>query len=102
NRLMARMQSMTDLARFFESRLGGPVKDKTGLTGVYDYVLEFSRDGPGGRTVPGSDPVITEASTPAPDLFTAVRRQLGLKLESARESIDFFVIDSFSRTPTGN
>jgi uncharacterized protein (TIGR03435 family) len=101
NRLMARMQSMSDLARFFEGRLGSPVKDKTGMTGLYDFVLEFAKDGLGGGMIPASGETV-QASTPSPDLFAAVRKQLGLKLESAKEPIDILIIDHLNRTPTGN
>jgi uncharacterized protein (TIGR03435 family) len=86
NRYMARMQSMSDITGFFEGRLQGSVQDKTGLTGLCDFVLEFSRDGSGGQVVPrtADAPITGEASTPSPDLFTAVRQQLGLKPNQSR------------------
>jgi len=61
--------------------LGRPVIDRTGLAGKFDYVLTFS---PAGTDA---------ADTGGPSIFTALQEQLGLKLESSRASIDFFVID---------
>jgi len=101
NRVQARMQSMSDLSRFLESRLGSPVKDKTGLTGLYDFVLEFARDDAAAQMIPGTGEMM-QARTPAPDLFTAVRKQLGLRLESAKEPTDVLVVDRYNRIPTGN
>jgi uncharacterized protein (TIGR03435 family) len=39
---------------------------------------------------------------PAPDVFAAVQDQLGLKLESARATLDILVIDYAARTPVEN
>ena len=101
NRVLARMQSMSDIAHFFDLRLGYAVKDETGLTGRYDFVLEFAKNVPAGGMLPGAGE-IAQASTPAPDLVSAVRRQLGLKLQSTKEENDVLVVDSFSRAPTAN
>jgi uncharacterized protein (TIGR03435 family) len=57
----------------------GPVLDKTGLTGAYDFTLEFARDPFG-------------ASAKA-----AVQEQLGLRLESAREMMDKLLIESVQK-----
>lgn len=79
--------------------------DKTGLTGTYDFNLEFSSAGlPGsmgrsfGNTTPG------EAAEPdaAPDLFTALEKQLGLKLEKSKTQLDVMVIDHMDKVPTEN
>ena len=67
-----------------------PVVDKTGLAGFYDFTLEFAPDlsgrrGPNGETPPTFD---------GPDIFTALRQQLGLKLESGKGPVEVFVIES--------
>jgi len=66
-----------------------PVVDKTGLTGVYNYTLQFGRD--------------WSANDPDgwPSIFTAVQEQLGLKLESVHESVPNLVIDHITK-PTEN
>jgi uncharacterized protein (TIGR03435 family) len=60
--------------------------EKTGLTGPYDFTLEFSNAGPLGPMGRGlAAPSPGEAGQPdaAPDLFTALEKQLGLKLEKS-------------------
>lgn len=70
-----------------------PVVDKTGLTGRYDIELEWTPE------APLLQPEATAASPP--DMFTAVREQLGLKLESGRAPIKVLVIDHVQR-PSDN
>ena len=65
---------------------GRPVMDKTGLTGKYDYKLEYAPDDNS-----------VEADPTGPSIFTAVQEQLGLKLESAKGPVEIFVIDHVER-----
>ncbi len=58
-----------------------PVIDKTGLTGIYSFTLDFSFTG-------GDD---------RPSIFTALPAQLGLRLKSAKSSVEFLVIDHIER-----
>jgi len=37
-----------------------------------------------------------------PDIFQAVKEQLGLRLEPAKGDVDFLVIDHLNKMPTGN
>jgi uncharacterized protein (TIGR03435 family) len=74
-------------------RLDRPVLDATGLTGLYDFTIDLSGLGFNGR--PPEDPS-------APSVFTTVQRDLNLKLESRKESIEVLVIDSANRIPTEN
>jgi bla regulator protein blaR1 len=91
--------SLNDLSKFLPRLLGRPVIDKTGLTGVFDFHLEFALDestpGVGLRLSPSDDPI------GGPSIFTAVQEQLGLKLGSARGPGEFLVIDHVER-PTEN
>jgi bla regulator protein blaR1 len=95
------------LAEMIGRTLGGTVVDKTGLTGKYDYTLNFAPEmggGPMAGMPPASPPpsagaqpsgADTDASAPqsAPSIFTAVREQLGLKLQAKKEPVDVIVID---------
>lgn len=75
------------LASMLEQQLAGPVViDKTGLTGVYDFRLEFA-----------SPTITSQDDTPLPSLFTALEKDLGLKLESTKTPIDVLVIDHIER-----
>jgi len=77
--------------------IGRPLVDETGLKGYYDYSLEFVMPEYG-------RPFATELgdSPPPPEpegssIFTAVREQLGLKLDGQKRPVEVFVIDSIQR-----
>ena len=75
------------LASNLGNQLGGIVEDKTGMAGVYDWLLEW-------------DPDPTAEST-LPSLLAALPQQLGLRLETRKGFMDTLVIDSVNR-PTAN
>jgi uncharacterized protein (TIGR03435 family) len=71
-----------------------PAVDNTGLEGNYDFTLAFDRN-----PVP---PAGTDAPPRlGPDIFSAVKEQLGLKLEPAKAPVRFLVIDRVER-PSAN
>jgi uncharacterized protein (TIGR03435 family) len=72
--------------------LDRPVVDRTGLTGRYDFDLEWAPD----ETQFGGD-VRTSPATSAPPLFTATPQELGLKLEAMRGPVSALVIDGVQR-----
>jgi uncharacterized protein (TIGR03435 family) len=79
------------LTHFLSDRVGRPVEDKTGLTGIYDFTLQL---GDQGRDAPGSGSDPSSADTPTgPSIFTALQEQLGLKLESEKGPVQVLVID---------
>jgi uncharacterized protein (TIGR03435 family) len=96
-RILARQQSMRDLANFLTIQVGAPVTDGTALTEKYDFTLTYSPEGLNGpASASGSD------NPDAPTLFAAVQAQLGLKLESRQGPVELVVIDHIEKTPTGN
>jgi uncharacterized protein (TIGR03435 family) len=68
------------------------VVDRTGLEGPFDFHLAYAPSAPGGAPAPSDD---------RPSVFTAVREQLGLKLEAATAPVEVLVVDSVSM-PTQN
>ena len=84
--------TMDLLARNLSGRAGGPVTNRTGLEGDYAFTLKFSP--PAGATAPAN-------SDDAPDFFTALQEQLGLKLQSEKGTVPYFIIDHIER-PTPN
>lgn len=92
-------QTMRELAEFLTG-MGGigvrgasrnqPVIDKTGLEGRYKIVLKFSGQRPGGN------PAFED-----PDLETALRQQLGLKLETHKGIVKTLVVDHIEQ-PSAN
>jgi uncharacterized protein (TIGR03435 family) len=73
----------SNLADFLAPTLHQQVIDKTGLTGNYDFTLQFTPD-----NIPADSP-----NAGGPSIFTAVQEQLGLKLESTRRPVKSIVID---------
>jgi uncharacterized protein (TIGR03435 family) len=97
--LPARNATMADLAGLMQSAvLDRPVVDQTGITGRYDFTLiwtpddfQFASFGPRPPTPPGAAP------SNNPDLFTAFREQLGLRLESTKAQTEVFVLDKVEK-----
>jgi uncharacterized protein (TIGR03435 family) len=83
SQLAATGTSMALLAGYIGNRLGRIVVDKTQLSGSYDFTLLWAPD--------------EGADSPAPPLVTALRDQLGLRLESLKSPTKVLVIDSLER-----
>jgi uncharacterized protein (TIGR03435 family) len=67
----------------------GPVVDRTGLTGAYDFRLEWRTLGE------------IEAGATGPTIFAAVKK-LGLNMDKKRESAEMLIIDHCEQKPTEN
>ena len=76
-----------------QATVGRPVVDRTGLTGRWDIELQFA-------CAAGLQVAQDQPNAPA-SVFTALQEQLGLKLESRKETMDVLVIDAIER-PTEN
>jgi uncharacterized protein (TIGR03435 family) len=108
--LAAKSQPLSEVARMLSDQLRLPVIDKTGLTGKYDFQLEYSPETawmgtigmpppPGGASASGPPAASDEGG---PDLLTAIRQQLGLKLDSKKLPVDILVIDRVDKVPVEN
>ena len=95
-RLMARIQSFGDIAKAIEQEAGRRVIDKTGLTGLYDYTLDYS---------PVMDLSVNGVSRPggsAESINGAVLHQLGLEMKTDKAEVSVLAVDHFDPTPTAN
>ena len=72
-------QTMEVLASNLGNQLGRFAVDKTGLNGVWDFAVSWDRQ--------------TTADATGPSLFTALREQLGLRLEAQKGPTQILVID---------
>lgn len=90
--------------------LNAPVLNRTGVSTAarFNYVLEFAADdafaGPLARAfTAGANDAADDPSAvaPAPNLFTAIEEQLGLRLVPTRAPREFIVIDHIER-PSAN
>ena len=70
-----------------------PVIDRTGLTKRYNLFLSYAPLSPQSGQIPEFGP---------PDFFTAVQKQLGLKLQSGKDSVEVVVVDHIEQIPTEN
>ena len=88
-RFNGRGADMPTLARVLSGHLERLVLDRTGVTGFYDFLLTFE-----------SDETRTADAT-GPSLLTALREQLGLRLESQKGQVEVLSIDHAEK-PTDN
>ncbi|HTY63320.1 MAG TPA: TIGR03435 family protein [Acidobacteriota bacterium] len=108
--IIAQSVPLDFLVQILARQLGRPVIDKTGLTGAYDFILEWTPEsgpglGPGfgspGASVPGKEPPRLDSPAPdepnGPTIFAAIQEQLGLKLESRKAPADIIVIESIEK-----
>ena len=106
--LTAQGLPMSSVAQLLSQQLGRTVHDKTGLTGKYDFTLQWTPEvggspmmkGPdAGQQGPGGPPSPTDNG--GPSIFTAIQEQLGLKLESQKGPVEVLIIDHVE-TPSEN
>jgi uncharacterized protein (TIGR03435 family) len=91
--------SMAVLAGFLQlAVVDRPVVDHTGLTGRYDIDLDFTPDS---SQFNGHPPPPRQTDSPAPGLFEALEKQLGLKLSSERTMVTVVVVDHAEK-PSAN
>ena len=95
-RLRARQEPFSTLAEMLHTPGEEQIVDKTGLTGKYDFTLEY------GNTMPGASRE-GDAQTPiAASVFTALQQELGLQLIAKKLPFDVVVVESVDRVPAEN
>jgi uncharacterized protein (TIGR03435 family) len=102
-RLRAYGQPMARLAGFLTGQTGRRVIDGTGLTDYYDFTLAFSTWASGGLPPEArGDGTTGHEDNPGASVFEAIQKQLGLRLEPAKTTIDVLVVDWAEKAPIGN
>ena len=92
-RLTAQALPIPTVAEVLTKILGRTVLDETGLTGEYDFTLEWT---PIKSHAAAEEQQGTGSASPesvGPSIFRAIQEQLGLKLESRETTVDVLVID---------
>jgi uncharacterized protein (TIGR03435 family) len=110
NKFIARklpMASFVEVLARFEDK---PVVDKTGLTGSYDFDLEFTQEDymamlirsaiAAGVTLPPE--ALRMLSGASGDSLLNALERLGLKLETRKAPLEMLVIDHIEKAPTEN
>ena len=86
----AKNASMADFVSVLQRAiLDRPVVDKTGLTGRFDFNLEWAPD----ESQFNGDIPAAPSDAPEPPFFTAIQQQLGLRLVATRGPIPAIVVD---------
>ncbi len=88
DRLQAPGVTLAQLTGMLAAPLHRPVVDKTALSGIYNIQLKFA-------------PLDAVDST-SPSIFTALKEQLGLKLQPSTVPVDTLVIEHINLAPTAN
>lgn len=85
--MVASNMSMADIAATLGRQAGRPVEDHTGLKGNFDFKIEWAREETPDSTVPS--------------IFTVLKEQLGLKLQSAKGTTEAVILDQIGH-PSAN
>jgi uncharacterized protein (TIGR03435 family) len=95
HKLVGKKVSMQRFAEaILSNRLGRTTIDETGLKGEYDFVIEFAPE-------EGSGPAGPPTDFPGAPFLTAMREQLGLRVEAAKGPVKYLIIDK-AEHPSAN
>jgi uncharacterized protein (TIGR03435 family) len=101
NGVAATNMTLAEFAIWFQKVvMDKPVVDHTGLTGRYTFELNWTPNESQFTQLRGTGlapPPPTNDPNAPPGLFTAIREQLGLKLEAIKAPVDVIVIDHINR-----
>ena len=96
------------LTRLAAGYIPAPVFNATGLDGVYDFTLSFSKKGDDTKTIPAPPSASGENTASDPtlggmSLYDAMQKQLGSKLEKREKKLcPSLAIDHVEQQPTEN
>jgi uncharacterized protein (TIGR03435 family) len=110
NKLEAKKLTMTQLADTLARYEADPVVDMTGLTGSYDFTLEFTAEdyrsmlirSAVGAGVPLPPEALRLMDASSGDSLARSLEALGLRLERRKAPIEVLVIDTAFKAPTAN
>jgi bla regulator protein blaR1 len=86
------------IAQALAGSTGRIVRDETGLTGFYDFKMEWTPDGPAVAPDKAADKAEERAAAlVGPTIYTALQEQLGLKLEAKKGPVDILIVDHAER-----
>lgn len=87
--------SMAGVADLLAELVNRPVKDMTGVNGVFTFKLRWNPETSVDQQQP-SDPALPNS------VFNALEEQAGLRLEARRLPVEILVVDHIERQPTEN
>jgi uncharacterized protein (TIGR03435 family) len=102
--LTAQGATLGTLAKLLLLIVDRPVIDRTGISGLFDFHLQFVLDEHTPYFDPKGDPAPLSAASAddlGPSVFAALQKQYGLKLDPSKGSREFVAIDHVER-PSAN
>lgn len=97
-KMRARNATITDVAGLLQFMVfDRPVVDQTGLTDRYDLQVDWTPDEFQFTNGQQRPPAAAPGPDAPPDVITAFREQLGLRLEATKAPADVYVIDKVSK-----
>jgi uncharacterized protein (TIGR03435 family) len=87
------------LAKVLTDQVGRFVKDQTALNGVFAFTLDWAPDTNARFDALDAPPA---ESRHGPSIFTAIKEQLGFRLDARKGQVEVVVIDRVENTPTEN
>jgi uncharacterized protein (TIGR03435 family) len=92
--LGVRNATMADFVGLLQGAvLDRPVVDQTGLSGRFDFTLNWTPDDSQFAGMGAKIPPPTDSANAPPSLYTAIQEQIGLKLDATKAPADVIVID---------
>jgi uncharacterized protein (TIGR03435 family) len=86
--------NMADFAGLMqEAVLDRPLLDQTGITGRWDFTLDWTPDDSQFSGMGVKIPPPTDGANQPPALYTAIQEQIGLKLDATKAPADVMIID---------
>lgn len=102
--LLGRAQTLEQVASLLDAAAGRPVIDKTGLTGKYDFDVEFDMSQPpapsGGANQPSPNGAFAPCISCA--IQSALQQELGVRFVKSTVRLDVIVVDRAEKTPVEN
>jgi uncharacterized protein (TIGR03435 family) len=95
--ITSRNSPLSQLTETFSWLLGRPVVDRTGLTGNFDYELEWTPD----EVQVRSDESAPSTDSSNPALSSALQQQLGLRLIEKKEPVEILIVEQ-AQKPSDN
>jgi bla regulator protein blaR1 len=89
--------TLDEFSKTLRMVVGRPVIDKTGISGRFNLLVKFSREGTELGSTFNDAPLPAADPTGPPSIFTAIQEQLGLRLEAGKGPVDFLFIDHIER-----
>lgn len=94
--------SMSSVAEHLFRSMDRPVVDKTGVSGVFDFKLDFALESRPNFPAGADEERRAAIENPAaPTIFTAIQ-ELGLKLQPEKTEVEVLVVDACDKIPTEN